>query len=156
MRYLLTAFVLIAACSSATADSNEAASCFETAMTQVAMNECAGWQREDAEVELDRVISEIRKRYADEPEFLEKMEESQQAWAALQEANLEMRYPLADKRSNYGSVYPMCAAGARVQPILARIEFLKEWLVGHGDGEVCGGSVKHSYCLENDCSKIGN
>ena len=154
MRIPICLCVALLGALSSTAFADQAASCLEKADSQRQMNECSEIDLAQADAEVNRVIEAVRAAYKDQPEFLEKLDASQLAWIALRDANLELKYPLDDKQHNYGSVYPMCASGYLTQLTLQRIEFLKQWLIGHGDGEVCGGSVMHSYCLQHDCSAI--
>jgi len=128
--------------------------CLKNAMTQYDMNQCANTDLKSATEELQRVLSEIKMHYKKDKEFLKKLEESQKIWNLLADSNLEMLYPLENKQRNYGTVFPMCASFDRSTIVIERIAFLKKWLVGLGDGEVCGGSIYHSYCLTHDCSKL--
>ena len=128
--------------------------CLENSITQHYMNQCAGLDLKSAAAKLQRVLAEIRKHHKHGPEFLEKLDKSQKVWSSLVDSNLEMLYPLKNKQKNYGTVFTMCSAFDRTGFIIQRVAFLKKWLVGHGDGEVCWGSVYHSYCLSNDCSKL--
>jgi hypothetical protein len=66
-----------------------------------------------------------------------------------------MLYPGRDKQRLYGSAYGMCAGLDKVGMTLARVEFLKRWLNGREEGDVCGGSIKNEYCLDHDCSSSG-
>jgi len=136
--------------------SNDLPLCLESAQTQSEMNRCEGINLQSTRAELCRVLTAIKVAYkSTSPEFLLKLEISQKAWEETLKADMDMKYPQEDKRGQYGSVYPMCASGFESMLILSRIEFLKEWLQGHKGGVVCSGSVIHSYCIENDCSKIG-
>ncbi|QEY32708.1 DUF1311 domain-containing protein [Synechococcus sp. RSCCF101] len=126
--------------------------CLEAATTQLEMNQCAGLDLEAAESELNRVLADINLRYADKADFLNKLKMSQSAWQTLREANLDLRFPLEDKRVQYGSMVPMCVQTIDRQLVIERVAFLKQWLVGIDEGDVCGGSIQSSDCLENDCS----
>ncbi|MFC3122802.1 lysozyme inhibitor LprI family protein [Agaribacter flavus] len=129
--------------------------CLENAHTQLEMNNCEGIELQSARSELLRVLKAIEASYeSTSPEFLIKLKHAQEAWEASLEADLEMKFPLEDKRLNYGSVYPMCSSGYETKLVLQRIEFLKQWASGHQGGEVCSGSIIHEYCVENDCSLI--
>lgn len=120
----------------------ESKSCLETADTQFAMNQCAGIGYKEADDELNRVYKEIQSLYKDDPLFLEKLKAAQLAWITLRDADMELYFPMENKRRNYGSVYSMCAAGIKTKLTLARVEFLKQWLNGSEEGEVCSGSVR--------------
>jgi uncharacterized protein YecT (DUF1311 family) len=128
---------------------NESESCLETAMSQRDMNQCAGVDYKIAESELYRVIVEIKKLYKGEEKFLVNLEKSQQNWEAQLELDLALKFPRADEPMYYGSVFPMCYSGYKTRLALQRIAFLKEWLKGSTDGEVCSGSVMHEYYIKN-------
>ena len=129
--------------------SEETASCLETAMSQRDMNQCAGIDYKKAESELHRVIKEVQRLYKGETKFLTNLEKSQQNWEIQLELDLNLKYPKADEPMYYGSVFPMCYSGYKMRLTLQRIAFLKEWLKGSTEGEVCSGSVMHEYYLKN-------
>jgi len=136
--------------------SDELPSCMESAQTQLEINQCAGINLLTARRTLESVLEKIRHTYKSaSPEFLTKLDVSQKAWQESVKADMELKYPLKDKRLQYGSVYPMCASGFESRLVLARIEFLREWLNGHEDGDICSGSIIHSYSIPRDCSNIG-
>ncbi len=136
--------------------SDELPSCMENAQTQLEINQCAGINLLTVRSKLENMLEKIKSAYKSaSPEFLTKLDVSQKAWEKSLKADMEMKYPLEDKRLQYGSVYPMCASGFESRLVLARIEFLKEWLKGHKDGDVCSGSIMHSYSIQRDCSDIG-
>ena len=124
-------------------------SCLKNAITQTDMNTCANLSVETAEKELNRVYEEIKKLYSDQTNFLLVLQNSQQAWIKLRDLNLELYYPATDKRWQYGSVYPMCVSEKKTKITLQRIEFLKQWLKGCEEGEVCAGSIKPIELLSN-------
>jgi len=128
--------------------SEEAASCLETAMSQRNMNQCAGIDYKNAESEMYRVINEIQRLYKGDVKFLTNLKKSQQNWETQLELDLDLKYPKADEPMYYGSVFPMCYSGYKMRLTLQRIAFLKEWLKGSTEGEVCSGSVMHEYYLK--------
>jgi len=123
-------------------------SCLQDAFTQSEMTRCEGMNFATADAELNRVYSLIRKIYKDDDEFISKLKSSQLAWIKLRDADLEMMYPLEDKQLQYGSAYPMCASGFVTTLTLQRVEYLKKWLVGIGEGDVCSGSIKRPFQIE--------
>jgi len=138
---------------------NAEVGCIEKAYTQQEMNSCAGLDYESADSELNRVYNEIKRVYSDEPEFLEKMKSSQLAWIKLRDADLEMYFPKEKKRFEYGSVFPMCASGIKTRITIQRIEFLKQWLKGVEEGDVCSGSVRNAWYLnksKKNVTKVAN
>ena len=129
--------------------SDEAESCLEKAMSQYDMNQCTGIDLKKAESELHRVLVEIKKLYKGETKFLTNLDKSQKNWEAQLELDLDLKYPRADEPMYYGSVFPMCYSGYKTRLTLQRITFLKEWLKGSLDGEVCSGSVMHEFYIKN-------
>ena len=102
---------------------------------------------EAADEELNRIYNEIKRIYADEPEFIEKLKLAQLAWIKSRDADLELYYPKTNKRLEYGSVYPMCVSSMKTVITLKRIDILKQWLDGVEEGNVCAGSVKNETYL---------
>ena len=121
---------------------DEANTCLEKAFTQSEMNNCHGIDFKKADTELNSVYKLIQLAYSDNEEFLIKLKKSQRIWIQLRDANIEMAFPLKDKRYEYGSVYPTCSLGMKTDETLERVEFLKQWLIGIEEGDVCSGSVK--------------
>lgn len=135
--------------------STDVEGCLRAAATQWEMSRRAGVAYADARRELDRVLEKIRTVYAGNAEFISALGVSQNAWQRSVDADLEMLYPGPDKQHQYGSAYGMCAGLDKVSMTLARIEFLKKWLTGNEEGDVCGGSIANKYCLDHDCNSPG-
>ena len=153
MRYLsLIIFLNIYLTFSAHAQDVDA--CLASSKTQSDMNVCEGVSYKNADDELNRVYQLIRKVYQDEPEFLSKLKTSQLAWIKLRDADLEMMFPLKDKRLHYGSVYSMCSSGVSKTLTIQRIEYLKQWLVGISEGDVCSGSIKKPFIIQSTIKNI--
>lgn len=115
--------------------------CFDRTETQYELNLCGGLYAENADDELEAVLTEIKSVYSGQTDFLEKLEQSQNAWLALREANLQLYFPQADKKFWYGSAFPMCEALKHKELTYRRIEFLKKWLRTPEEGMLCSGSV---------------
>jgi len=126
--------------------------CWETAMTQGAMNDCAALELKKADAELNRVYREIQGRYKDDPTFLKQLRAAQLAWLKFRDAQHEMKFPPRPERNYYGSVFPMCSMLYLRDLTNDRIATLKEWLAGSPDGDVCGGSVKPAEELRQGAS----
>lgn len=121
--------------------------CIETAMTQVAMNKCSGINYKAADDELNRVYKKIKVIYQEDKIFLVKLQAAQKTWIKLRDADFEMKYPHADQPRYYGSIFPSCANEFKIQLTLQRIEFLKLWLVGSEEGDVCSGSIMNKFSI---------
>jgi uncharacterized protein YecT (DUF1311 family) len=115
-------------------------SCLEAAMTQNAMNQCANVGHKEADAELNQVFKKIKDNYKDDKVFLDKLKKAQLAWIKLRDADFDLQYPHSNDQQYYGSVFPMCADGYKKQLTIQRIEFLKQWLIGVEEGDVCSGS----------------
>jgi uncharacterized protein YecT (DUF1311 family) len=120
------------------------------AQTQSTLNLNSAAQLEAADDELNTTYQQIRKLYQDEPLFIKKLRAVQLTWIQFRDAQLEALYPLQENENpgyQYGSVYPMCYALAKTELTRTRIKEMKNWLSGIPEGEVCGGSIKHSHEL---------
>lgn len=126
----------------------EPKSCLETAMTQMDMNKCAGVGYKEADAELNRVYKRIKAIYKDNVLFLDKLKTAQLAWIKLRDADFDLQYPHKNEPRYYGSVFPMCAASYKARLTLHRVEFLKQWLVGVEEGDVCSGSPMNQWQLK--------
>ena len=116
--------------------------CLQQAQTQKAMTSCQNFDFKQADAELNRVYQQIKRAYQDDPQFLAKLKQSQRTWLKQRDADLAMRFPAEDTALEYGSVYPMCYAAVATELTTQRIAFLKQWLSGIEEGDVCSGSVK--------------
>jgi uncharacterized protein YecT (DUF1311 family) len=103
-------------------------SCWETALTQSAMNECAGQDLRAVETRLNNLLKKLGIGADDQ---------AQKAWESYRDAQLEAIYP-RENIGDYGSVYPMCLAKLRARLVEGRIRDLKA-LTWSGEGEVCSG-----------------
>jgi len=119
------------------------ADCMAEAQTQLAMNECAGQELRAADAELNRIYKKLRETYAGDPVFLEKLKLAQRAWIALRDGELEAKFPSPNK-SDYGSIFPLCASQYLSGLTRKRIADLRVWLDGVQEGDACAGSVRIS------------
>ncbi len=137
-----------------TAFGQDVGACLEMAITHSEMNRCEGVNYEKADAELNRVYKRIQKVYKDDEEFLSKLKISQRTWIKLRDADLEMHFPKDNKQAQYGSVYPMCHSGVSTALTLQRVEYLKQWLEGVEEGDVCSGSIKRPDEINEAINKI--
>ncbi|WP_342648483.1 lysozyme inhibitor LprI family protein [Mucilaginibacter sp. CSA2-8R] len=103
------------------------------------MNQQAGLQYQKADKELNSVYQKILKEYSKQPTFVVKLKTAQRLWVQLRNAELEARFP---EPAQYGSALPACRAIYLADLTRQRIQFLKTWLTGIPEGDVCNGSVK--------------
>lgn len=105
-------------------------SCWNTALTQVAINECAGKELRATEARLTTLLKNLR---------IGPEDPAQKAWEAYRDAQIEAIYPNPEKNiGEYGSVYPMCLALLKAKLSEGRIRDLKA-LTTSGGGDVCFG-----------------
>jgi uncharacterized protein YecT (DUF1311 family) len=109
------------------------------AQSQLALNMKAGNDYEKADKELNVVYRRILKEYAAQPVFIKKLKVAQRLWVQLRDAEVAARYP---ERENYGSGVAMCESTYLEMLTRERIKFLRVWLTGIAEGDVCSGSVK--------------
>ena len=122
--------------------------CLAVATTQMEMNRCAGVGFDTADSQLNSVYKKIQDLYKNDPVFLEKLKASQLAWLKLKEADIQLQYPHSAESGYYGSVLPMCVSDYETQLTLQRAEFLKRWLKGAEEGDVCQGSIMNDQKLK--------
>lgn len=103
-------------------------SCWDTALTQLAMNECAEKGLRAVETRLNALLKKLGIGADDQ---------AQKAWESYRDAQLEAIYP-REHIGDYGSVYPMCLAKLKATLVEGRIRDLKA-LTTSGEGEVCYG-----------------
>lgn len=109
------------------------------AQSQTSMNMRAGSGYEKTDKELNTVYQKILKEYAAQPLFIKKLKVAQRLWVQLRDAELAAKYP--DR--SYGSAQPMCESIYLESLTRERIKFLRVWLTGIEEGDVCSGSVKN-------------
>lgn len=115
------------------------------AKTQLEMNQDSQHSFEQADRILNETYLSVRKSYAHDALFLAKLQKAQRAWLAYRDAQIEAHYPLAKGESSlhkYGSIHPMCYSGLKTQLTQERTAYLKQWLDGAQEGDVCSGSIR--------------
>lgn len=118
--------------------------CWQTAMTQTALDICAGKHAHNANQKMTNVYDEILKEYAKDPVFIKALKASQNAWVAYKKAQMKMMFPHADEPAYYGTALPMCEAQYGDTLTNARTVQLMQWIKGMPEGDVCAGSIKYS------------
>ncbi len=71
--------------------------------------------------------------------FLKKLKAAQRLWIQFRDAELEMRYPLENKKLAYGNAYYECTEQFLIDMTIQRTNTLKEWLSPE-EYDVCNGS----------------
>jgi uncharacterized protein YecT (DUF1311 family) len=109
------------------------------AQSQTAMNMKAYGDYQKADKELNVVYRKILTEYSSQPQFLNKLKAAQRLWIQLRDAELAAKYP---ESGSYGSVAPMCESIYLEALTRDPTKFLRVWLTGIEEGDVCAGSVK--------------
>lgn len=112
-----------------------------SAQSQTAMNMKAYADYQKADKELNVVYQKILKEYGSQPIFIKKLKVAQRIWVQLRDAELGAKYP---ESGTYGSAAPMCESIYLETLTRDRIKFLRVWLTGIPEGDICTGSVKSS------------
>lgn len=138
MKYLLLIPLLV--CQLALAEIQHS-DCDKTAKSQADINECSSEKFNDADEELNSVYKDIVKKYEKNPEFLNKLKNSQRAWLKFRDAELDALFP-ATEPGYYGSAKGMCVGEWLMIITAERTKQLKKWLnpIKAGD-EMCSGSI---------------
>lgn len=109
------------------------------AQSQGQMNADAYAGYTKADKQLNTVYKMILRQYAKDTRFIKNLKAAQRLWVQLRDADVAARFP---QGGSYGSAEPMCRAGYLETYTLERTKFLKTWLDGIPEGDVCSGSVK--------------
>ena len=120
----LTAFLISV---STQAQQKKRPSCWETAASQAAMNECATLQLRVSQQRMDSMLRKLG---------IDSQNPAQKAWEAYRDTQLEAIS--AANRASEGSVLPMCRAILESSLIDGRVRDLKH-LTTNGEGDVCSG-----------------
>jgi uncharacterized protein YecT (DUF1311 family) len=112
------------------------------AQTQAHMDQDACARYKKADQALNATYAKMLEEYAKETQFLLKLKRAQRAWIVFRDAQVEARFPKADKHAEYGSVYPTCRCAVLGELTEQREKELKVWVDGIPEGDVCSGSVK--------------
>lgn len=109
------------------------------AQSQGQMNADAYAAYKKADKQLNTVYQLILRQYSRKTVFLKNLKAAQRLWVQLRDADVAAKFP---QGGSYGSVEPMCRAACLETYTLNRTKFLKVWLDGIPEGDVCSGSVK--------------
>ncbi|MVN92325.1 lysozyme inhibitor LprI family protein [Mucilaginibacter aquatilis] len=107
------------------------------AQSQATMTADANKKYQQADKELNTVFAQIVKEYSKKPFFVRKMKAAQRLWIKLRNADLTARFPDAG-----GSSAAMCKAFYLENVTRERTKYLRAWITGIPEGDVCSGSIK--------------
>jgi uncharacterized protein YecT (DUF1311 family) len=108
------------------------------AQSQTQLSTSANSKYKQADKELNTVYRQVLTQYAKQPTFIRNLKIAQRLWVQLRDAELAARFP----GRNYGSAQPMCEAAYLEGLTRTRTQFLRTWLNGIKEGDVCSGSVR--------------
>ena len=108
--------------------------CSQKAQSQAEMNRCANEEATRADAELNRVYNKVLAKAAADPEAVAKIKAAEKAWIAYRDGYMDAMYPVANKQSEYGSIYPMEADLLRARLSRQHIVELKELLQQYSGG----------------------
>jgi hypothetical protein len=112
----------------------------EQAYWEYVDQKCAPYRQ--ALLEIDTLVEEIKVLYSDEPETLERVLASQDAWRAYLDAHIDAMYHGGGIA--VGNVYKLCIC-LLMEPIVeVRLQQLRYWRDGTFEGDVCCGHVRRS------------
>ncbi len=110
-----------------------------TGQSQRDMNYDAGVKYHAADSELNAVYHQILTTYSDDTLFIKEIKIAQGLWLQLREAEINVMY-LPGKF--YGSVEPMCQLMLLEDLTRERTKYLRQWIDGDEEGDVCEGTIK--------------
>lgn len=117
--------------------------------TQYEMNMDAYHSFQKADSELNAIYKKILRLYKPDIIFIKNLKKSQRIWIQFRDAEMEVKYPDYGYDFPYGSVHPMCWSLYKEQLTRTRIDFLKDWINGDDDGDVCRGSMLTPYEIKH-------
>jgi uncharacterized protein YecT (DUF1311 family) len=106
-----------------------AASCYDTAMTQASISDCAQAENQNPDKNLNMAYKAVMKKFDANKVFREKLKKAQRAWISYRDLELD----LVDAG---GTVSSMCRSTRLTQLNKERTEYLKS-LLEKEEGDVC-------------------
>jgi uncharacterized protein YecT (DUF1311 family) len=107
-------------------DSEPYRNCQKKAKTQSDMNACANQEAARVDASLNDVYHRLLTKVSGQKEAAAKIKAAENAWISYRDAYMEAMYPANDKKSEYGSIYPMEANLLRAKLTQRQIIALKE------------------------------
>jgi len=105
------------------------ASCYDTAMTQASIADCAQSERHDYDKELNAAYKAVMKKFSSDKNFRERLKKSQRAWLAYRDLEL-------DVVSSDGSISSQCRGARTLQLNKERTKYFQS-LLDAKEGDVC-------------------
>ena len=132
MRYLVLLLLMLltvlrqAPCSAQ--DSAEYRACSDKANTQAEMTACAGAEAKRVDAKLNSTYRALLAKVESQPEAVAKIKVAERAWVIYRDAYIEATYPAKDKRTEYGSIYPLEVALLRAKLTQRQVTALEDIL----------------------------
>lgn len=150
-RYWVAGALVAALCCAGRAGAGQTATfsqCLKGATTQTQVNDCARSSLKSTDTELRRVYRQLLSIYKDDPAFIKRLKQSQRRWRQSRAADFALMYPGAGEPNHHGSALATCTARLKERLARRRIAFLRQWLHGAQNGDLCAGSRKMQFQLE--------
>ncbi len=108
--------------------------------TQAELNQKAYQELKRADAKLNEIYKQIFVEYKRNKLFLAKLTQAESAWLKYRDAQLEARFPGANKQELYGSAYPMSYYLEQAAMTWERVKELNRWLTEPAEGDIGNGS----------------
>ena len=115
-------------------------SSFVRAQSMVEITEEARLQFQRADKDLNTAYLDLKMKYKNYPNFIEKLKIAQRLWIKYRDALIDMQFPSNEPRLAYGSMYSLCVLDFKTELTLKRTYELLNYM-NNGDGDDCGGPV---------------
>jgi uncharacterized protein YecT (DUF1311 family) len=112
-------------------------SCWDTAMTKPAMDDCAQSDFHNADNELNQVYQALVQKIKADSAATESLKNSERAWLLFRDAQMKALHPHPNQE---GSVSPMCRSSQMAELTLQRVKALQAMLKTE-EGDVCAYSA---------------
>jgi uncharacterized protein YecT (DUF1311 family) len=113
----------------------------DSATTQAMMNACAAQEYRETDAIRLSTVRQIVKQYKSDTIFVANLWKAEAIWIKWRDAAVDVKFP-GEATRHYGSVQPMCHAMYLNEITKQHIAYLKQWLEGIEEGDVCRGSVR--------------
>jgi uncharacterized protein YecT (DUF1311 family) len=108
-------------------------SCWDTAMTKPAMDDCAQSEFRSADKELNQVYQALVQKIKGDSAATESLKNSEHAWLIFRDAQMKALHPHPDQE---GSASAMCQSSQMAELTLQRVKMLQEMLSSE-EGDLC-------------------
>lgn len=128
MKYAIFVLLGFSLFASFAQDSTEYRACSDKANTQAEMTACAGAEAKRVDAKLNSTYRALLAKVESQPEAVAKIKVAERAWVIYRDAYIEATYPAKDKRTEYGSIYPLEVALLRAKLTQRQVTALEDIL----------------------------